>query len=230
MRARWVVVGITCALLFAVRSGSAYSPIGRQWTPGTGIVMQLQQGTPGAALVDGSPDWDLVTADALTTWNTVLGGVSFAATRDTAAPPAIPNDVNDVIWGDDVYGDPFGDGVVAITVSLYRVDDNITTEADVIFNRKYRWDSYRGNMRRASDGSALVDLRRVALHEFGHVLGLNHPDDSGQTVRAIMNSHTGDIDRLQQDDVDGVTSIYGPAKAADTMQSRGPRFIPHRPL
>ncbi len=229
MRTRWLVVAIACALLFAVRSGRAYSLNGTQWTPGTGIVMQLQQGAAPGVLADGNVDRDAVTTGALTTWNTVLGGVSFAAARDTAVPPAILNNVNDVIWGDDVYGDPFGDGVAALTVYVYGADD-ITTEADVIFNRKFRWDSYRGNVRKASDGTPLVDMGRIALHEFGHVLGLNHPDADGQAVKAVMNSRPGDTDSLQRDDIDAVISIYGPAKPADSMQSLVPRLIPHRPL
>jgi predicted phage tail protein len=54
----------------------------------------------------------------------------------------------------------------------------------------------------------LIDFRRVALHEFGHVLGLNHPDQAGQTVSSVMRSNTGDIDRLQPDDIAGVQALY----------------------
>ena len=44
---------------------------------------------------------------------------------------------------------------------------NVRVEGDVVFNAAIDWDSYSGARRRA------VDFRRVALHEFGHVLGLD---------------------------------------------------------
>ncbi|MBI4263778.1 MAG: hypothetical protein HY657_05350, partial [Acidobacteria bacterium] len=39
--------------------------------------------------------------------------------------------------------------------------------------------------------------------------GLGHPDESGQSVAAIMNSRVGNIETLQTDDTDGVRAIYG---------------------
>jgi Matrixin len=48
----------------------------------------------------------------------------------------------------------------------------------------------------------------VAIHEFGHVLGLGPPDEQGQNVVAIMNSRISDIDTLQSDDIAGVNAIY----------------------
>jgi hypothetical protein len=82
-------------------------------------------------------------------------------------------------------------------------------EADVIFNSAWPWDSYRGS----GGPDAGIDFRRVALHEFGHVVGLDHPDESGQHVTAIMNSVVGSVDTLQADDINGAKSIYdsGPA-------------------
>ena len=119
------------------------------------------------------------------------------------------NDVNNVFWSDDIYGDAFGDTTLAVTLSTYRISDNTLIETDVIFNRGKSWNSYRGNVRNSSTGGRLYDLRRVALHEFGHVLGLGHPDDHGQSVRAIMNSSSGNVDRLQRDDIRGAYAIYG---------------------
>lgn len=58
----------------------------------------------------------------------------------------------------------------------------------------------------------------LALHEFGHFIGLGYPDDHGESVVAIMNGHIGNVDTLQKDDVDGAIAIYGAAAPADTLQ------------
>ena len=55
-----------------------------------------------------------------------------------------------------------------------------------------------------------MDLHRVAIHEFGHFWGLDHPDERGQMVPAIMNSAVSSIDRLQPDDINGITALYPP--------------------
>jgi hypothetical protein len=153
--------------------------------------------------------------------------VWFQAVHDPGGDSALQNGTNNVIWGDDVYGTPFGDGILAITDSLYQVADQVLVESDVVFNRKISWNSYRGNLRSGPGGTTMYDIRRVALHEFGHVLGLAHPDDHGQAVAAIMNSHASNTDTLQADDVSGVTAIYkGPV---DTLQS-GARLLPGQTL
>ena len=55
----------------------------------------------------------------------------------------------------------------------------------------------------------------LAIHEFGHTLGLDHPDQAKpkQFVVAIMNSTVSNLDTLAQDDINGVTSIYGTGPA-----------------
>jgi len=213
MRIRAAVVAALLAGVWLADPVGGYSPSGRKWPAGASITMQLQQGSPTSSLIDGAGDWDAVTEGALAIWNPFLNGIAFRVARGASGGADLRNATNNVAWADDVGGDSFGDSV-AITRTLYRPSDNIIVETDVLFDRSRNWNSYRGNLRSASGGGTLYDLRRVALHEFGHVLGLNHPNDNGQTVTAIMNSRVSSIDTVQRDDADGVGSIYGAVAAA----------------
>ena len=59
-------------------------------------------------------------------------------------------------------------------------------------------------------------LEVVLLHEFGHVVGLGHPDEAGQSVGAVMNSAPAH-DRLQRDDIEGIRALYGTQPGADPL-------------
>jgi len=208
MKARFAALAAACLALWLADIGRAYWLSGPRWPSGAGITMQLQLGASSGTLIDGSSSWNPVAEGALATWNTELGNVSFRVVRDSTAGIALSNGLNNVFWDDDVYGESFGDAI-AYTKWLYRTSDNAMIEADVVFDRNLSWNSYRGNLRRASNGTTLYDLRRVALHEFGHVLGLGHPDEHGQAVTALMNTHVSNLDSLQTDDTSGAHAMYG---------------------
>lgn len=199
-------IPIIAALLVAVCAGlDAYVLYSQPWPDGS-IVMELQLGSSGT-LLDGSTSWGQSAESALAEWNTYLNRVQFRAVRESNAPMADNNGYNNVFFSSSVFGRSFGSGTLAITTSHSRL--NARTEADVLFNSAFSWNSYSGPLRRASNGGSLNDLRRVALHEFGHVLGLDHPDDAGQRVSAIMNSAISNIETLQPDDIAGVRALYG---------------------
>ena len=111
--------------------------------------------------------------------------------------------VSTLAWASTVCGQSWG-GALATTMQRVH-DDGRIADADVIFNNaRYRWGVYDGPLRSES-----IDFRRVALHELGHVLGLGHPDEHGQTVTAVMNQHYTNLFRLQPDDMAGIQAIYG---------------------
>ena len=73
------------------------------------------------------------------------------------------------------------------------------------------------------------------VHEFGHVIGLGHPDEHGQNVLSIMNSVVLDITvvngevhlnsghplnpSLRQDDIDGIIGLYGQRTAFGAQEN-----------
>lgn len=174
-----------------------------KWPAGT-IRLKLMLGDT-ANLSDGS-SFNTSARTAAQTWNALLGSAQFQADLTTGSP-VDNNDANELGFGAKIFGKDFDEGTLAVTTG-YSVG-NERVEADIIFNSAYTWESYRGNIRR-SNGALIVDIQRVALHELGHVLGLDHPDENQQTVDAVMNSTIGNRYELSTDDIQGGQSLYGP--------------------
>ncbi len=94
----------------------------------------------------------------------------------------------------------FGKKTLAITVNYtFRNKPQETVESDMFFNNAERWDIYNGVHQ------SRFDFRRVALHELGHTLGLDHEESNP----AIMAPIVGNIYTLQADDIAGLQALYG---------------------
>ncbi|MGI8891146.1 MAG: matrixin family metalloprotease [Chthoniobacterales bacterium] len=198
---------LVCALTFCGSGPAwAYSLEGFSW-PGPTIPMRVQLGPSSHVLVDGSTGWNSVVQNAMALWNEQMEGTQFTSTVVAPGTPVSAGDgVNSMQFSSTIYGDSFGSSVLAVTVGSN--SGNVATEADVIFNTGHDFNSYRGSSTIAGV-EGFIDLHRVAIHELGHVLGLDHPDDHGQSVAAIMNSNVSLIDHLQDDDVAGAVALYG---------------------
>lgn len=127
-------------------------------------------------------------------------------------------------------GQQFGDALAVTKRSYQKIGDTwYLNDADIFLDKppSRSWvPHYAGPLRQdPNTGQQIRDFRRVILHELGHALGLDHPDDAQQIVAAIMNSHTSDIDSLRQDDGKGINSLYsGNATsniANQTVESNG---------
>lgn len=80
---------------------------------------------------------------------------------------------------------------------------------DVKFDSSEKWEI--GN----ALGSAAFDLVRVAVHEIGHALGLDHSEDNS-AILAPTVSASESFTKLDADDVDAILALYAPAKASGT--------------
>ncbi len=174
---------------------------GFSWTPNRTVSMQLSLGGP-RLLQDGAASFNASAADVCAKWNAHLAHMQFAPVLGSPVVPAPDDYENSAAFASTVFGDSFGSSTLAITLSSLR--DGITSTSDTLFNSAFAWDSYRGPLQRDVE-----DFHRVALHEFGHNLGLDHPDQDGQTVTAVMNSVVSNVAGLQPDDIAGATALYG---------------------
>jgi alpha-tubulin suppressor-like RCC1 family protein len=172
------------------------------WQPGT-IPMRIKLPS-SPALSDGTSQSGSVVA-AMQTWNAQINTAQFSAQVLTPTTYDPDDTASDIVMDSTIGGQAFGTGVLAVTLSFR--SGNWRVESDIIFNSAYTWDSFRGGQL----GNA-QDIRRVAMHELGHVLGLKHPDENGQSVAALMNSHVSyspAIDTVQTDDINGARALYG---------------------
>ncbi|MCY4074227.1 MAG: matrixin family metalloprotease [Acidobacteria bacterium] len=199
-----------CAILFLLLAqavGHSWVRLGHLWFADS-VPLHMRLSTGGS--------WDGAAIDALRAWNGAGAGFRFAWGRYGSGRVSCsePDGNHDVVWSYSICpGTAWGRNTVAVAQTWRNTVTGEALDSDVVFNRNHDWDVYDGPRRHA------VDFRRVALHEFGHVLGLDHPDDHGQFRSAIMNSRVSDLDRLQTDDINGVRGLYGaePSRGAPDL-------------
>jgi hypothetical protein len=204
-------ISVTFALLILTGviglkdNANAYVLEGPKW--GHNPVFQLELGSPGYTLSDGNTSWNTAAAPALSMWNQVIGRIQLGEVVGSTIPVSSGDGYNSMSFATTVFGKSFGSSALAVTYYVY--SSSSMDEADTLFNKAQTWNSYRGPLQFTANGNVIADIQRVALHELGHAIGLDHPDDAGQHVDAIMNSKMSNRYTLSSDDIAGAQALYG---------------------
>ena len=186
------------ALVFLSGQAAAFEIDGGKWPTG-----EIEFFVDMEGIADSGITWNTAFIAAMNDWNeqTPFNFILRTDNRD----PCTNDGLNSVDFSDDFCGTEFGDSTLAVTVRRYTASvlgGPTISEANIIVNKNEKFDIYDGKLVRF--GSTSFDFRRIALHELGHVIGLDHET----TNSAIMAPSIGNLDRLQADDIAGAEALY----------------------
>jgi len=163
-------------------SNHQYVPLGIRW-PDSSPVISFRINAP--------EDYSNQVQAAAATWSSAGANFSF----DYRGPhsrsgTASLNQVNEIMWAD------LGT-TNALALATIWCSGTTIIEADMVMNTRFNW---------TTNPFSYHDVQTVALHEFGHWIGLNHSPD----YNSIMyHQYKGTQRQLSPDDIAGINYIYG---------------------
>jgi MYXO-CTERM domain-containing protein len=148
---------------------------------------------------------------------------AYQALKSSCIGTPSEGDDNPWIWWEDAWGSISGVGPSTIGVTPWWTSGSEITLAKIIFNdRDFTW---------SVDGSA-TDVGSIAVHEYGHWVGLDHYDEysatkeqqcASATLPSVMCSYYSDgVSRIPTaDDIMGVCYLYPTEGALGSACSSG---------
>ncbi|QEH35379.1 Matrixin [Aquisphaera giovannonii] len=194
-----------------------YSTLGAQWPYASRITYSF---VPDGANIGGyssslfatlnakyaTATWQLQFQKAAAAWQAVAGINLCQVGDDGSALGVNGNQQGDPRFGDiRISAIPQASGTLAVCLTPPPVNGG-TDAGDIILNSTSNWGV-----------NTSYDLETVAIHEIGHALGLGHSAIQAACLYAYYN---GTKQSLNTDDVNGIQSIWGPARS-DIFNSNG---------
>lgn len=182
--------------------------------------------TPGTCTGDAAnPDWSAEVQTAFDRWHAETS--TFLFTSDPGTGVTTPGDCdssdpNSTYFLDTICGTAFGGSTLAVANTFF-LPGVVSVHSDVIFNTAFIWGAYDDA---GSNHPGVIDFRRVAVHEFGHVAGLGHPFHESAIMAPIIQNL---INAPQPDDVAGMNAVNGGSfsVAVDDVNGNGSQEILH---
>jgi Matrixin len=188
-----------------------YATTGGQWAYGSRITYSF---IPDGTSIGGTPSnlfqtlnasfatdsWQAQIEKAAAVWEAVAN-ISLAEVSDNGtAIAAAGNQQGDTRFGDiRIGGMTQASGQLAMAYMTPPYNGG-TLAGDIFFNTTQSWQI----------NGAAFDLETVAIHEFGHALGMGHSQIAAAVMYAYYNTTK---QTLTADDISGIQSIYGPSPA-----------------
>ncbi len=188
------------AFSLASSQGQAFEIAGNKWPGATTDFYVAMNGASQTGIL-----WNTAFIAAMEEWN-ARTDFKFVL-RNEYRNPCANDQFNSVDFTSTVCGSEYGRGTIAVALRSYQsaiLGPASLARTDIVVNSATAFDIFDGDLRQPGISFNGIDFRRVALHELGHALGLDH---SNQT--AIMLPNIGNTFRLQTDDITGTNTLYG---------------------